>query len=150
LHRAGLANQAVSTRADDGLALRDAFVTAACRCAPPANRPRPEELARCAPYLDEEFERLDRLRVVVALGRIAWDAALRRVERVAPGGLPRPRPAFGHGAEAELPLGRRGRPVALLGSYHPSQQNTQTGRLTRPMLDAVLRRAVARAVGAAG
>lgn len=141
LFRAGLANQAEATGADDGLKLRNAFVSATCRCAPPANRPTPEEMASCVPFLDAEFELLDRLRVVVALGKIAWDAVLRRVLRVAPDGLPRPRPRFGHEAEVVLPMGPAARPLALLGSYHPSQQNTQTGRLTQPMFDAVMRRA---------
>lgn len=140
MHRAGLASQPESTSLDDGLTLHDAYVSAVCRCAPPANKPTAEEMARCESYLDEEFEGLGRLRVTVALGKIAWDAALRRVGR-AGGGLSRPRPAFGHGAEARLVM-RRGRPpIWLLGSYHPSQQNTNTGRLTRPMLDAVLGRA---------
>lgn len=142
LHRAGMANQAESVSKDDGLELDGAFVTATCRCAPPANRPSVDEIARCVPYLDEEFELLKELRVVVALGRIGWDAALRRISRVAPDRMPRPRPTFGHGAEARLPLGSGGAELWLVGSYHPSQQNTQTGRLTRPMFDRVLRRVV--------
>ena len=140
LHRAGLANRPASVHRDDGLALSGAFISAACRCAPPGNRPATEELARCAPFLDREIELLERLRVVVALGRIGWDAALARAARA--GELPRPRPAFAHGAEARLRLGRSAAPLWLLGCYHPSQQNTFTGRLTRPMLEAVLRRAV--------
>jgi len=142
LFRARLANQSRSEGRDDGLELSDVFVTATGRCAPPANKPTTEEMARCAPFLDREFDALSRMRLVLALGRIAWDAAIRRVARVAPGEVPRPRPAFGHGAETRLPLGPGARPVYLLGSYHPSQQNTQTGRLTRPMFDRVLRRAV--------
>jgi uracil-DNA glycosylase len=102
----------------------------------------------CSRFLDREFELLDRLRVVVALGRIAWDAALRRSLRVARESMPRPRPRFGHGKLSRLAL-RRGRALWLLGSYHPSQRNTQTGRLTRPMLDGVIRRAVALARGGA-
>jgi uracil-DNA glycosylase family 4 len=149
LHRAGLANQAESRALDDGLELTGAFVTATCRCAPPANKPTPEEIARCAPFLDEEFERLTDLKVVVALGRIGWDAALRRCLRVAPDGMPRPRPAFAHGAETTLPLGAGGAALRLLGSYHPSQQNTQTGRLTRAMFDRVLGRAARLARGEA-
>jgi uracil-DNA glycosylase family 4 len=150
LHRIGLASQPESTARDDGLRLRDVFISATCRCAPPGNRPTPEEMARCEPFLDRELELLSRLRVTVALGRIAWDAALRRARRIAPRDLPRPRPVFAHGAVARLPL-REGRPpIWLLGSYHPSQQNTQTGRLTRTMFDSVLRRAVELAAGRVG
>ena len=140
LHHAGLANRAASVHRDDGLALSGAFISAACRCAPPGNRPTREELERCAPFLDHEIELLDRLRVVVALGRIAWDAALARAARV--GKPPRPRPKFAHGAETRLAIGGSGTPLWLVGSYHPSQQNTFTGRLTRPMLEAVFLRAV--------
>ena len=144
LHRAGLANRPEARARDDGLKLHGAFVSAACRCAPPANRPEPDELERCAVFLDRELELLAELRVVVALGRIAWDAALHRAARAGRGSAPpRPRPAFAHGAEARLPLGRDGASLWLVGSYHPSRQNTQTGRLTRPMLDAALARAVA-------
>jgi uracil-DNA glycosylase family 4 len=135
LHRAGLASQATSVSRDDGLRLLDAFVTNACRCAPPGNRPAPSELRRCAPFLDRELAALPRLAVVVALGAVAWSAALGAFAR-AGRPMPRPAPRFGHGALAELP----GAP-ALLGSYHPSRQNTQTGRLTPVMLDAVLARA---------
>lgn len=141
LHRAGLANQAESRATDDGLRLRGVFISAACRCAPPDNKPGTGELAACAPFLDREIELLERLQVVVALGKIAWDAALRRVSRVGPGELPSPRPAFGHDRRARLALCRAGSPIWLLGSYHPSQQNTQTGRLTRRMFDTVVRRA---------
>jgi len=141
LHRAGLASQPTSTARDDGLRLEGAYISAACRCAPPANRPTIDEMHRCSPFLDREFELLRSLRVTVALGKIAWDAAFRRAARVDQRRVPRPRPAFGHGAETRLFL-RTGRPaVTLIGSYHPSQQNTHTGRLTRPMLDAVMRRA---------
>jgi uracil-DNA glycosylase family 4 len=142
LHRAGLATQAESVRRGDGLRLRGAFVTATCRCAPPANRPDRDEMDRCSSYLDRELALMRSLRVVVALGQIGWEAALRRVARLDPGAVPRPRPRFGHGAEARLPLRTAGKPLWLLGSYHPSQQNTLTGRLTRPMLDEVLGRAV--------
>jgi uracil-DNA glycosylase family 4 len=138
LHRAGLANRPDSVRGDDGLRLRGVFITATCRCAPPANKPTTEEMGHCAPFLDCEFDLLNRLQVVVALGKIAWDAALRRVARVAPGSLPRPRPAFGHDTRVRLPLRRAADPIWLLGSYHPSRQNTQTGRLTGPMLDRVI------------
>jgi len=138
LHRVGLANQPTSERADDGLQLCGAYVAAAGRCAPPDNRPLPNERDRCAPFLHRELALLPELRVIVALGAFAWEAALRAVE--AAGGalsrlIPRPLPRFGHGAEAAAG------PYTLLGTYHPSQQNTFTGRLTPEMLDAVLRRA---------
>jgi uracil-DNA glycosylase family 4 len=137
LHRAGLASQPTAVSRDDGLRLAGVFLTNACRCVPPDNRPAPDELARCAPFLDREVAALPRLRVLVALGAIAWDAALAHLGRAgAP--VPRPRPRFGHGAELCLP----GAPV-LVGTYHPSRQNTQTGRLTPAMLDAVLARALA-------
>jgi len=148
LHRAGLANQPTSVARDDGLELQGAWVSAACRCAPPANRPTTEEQASCAPFLDREMDSLQRLQVVVALGGIAWRALLERVKRTAAGALPRPRPVFGHGARARLPLGPGGRMLWLLGSYHPSQQNTQTGRLTRSMFDGVIHRAVRLAASA--
>lgn len=134
LHRAGLASQPTSTGRNDGLELRNAYVAAAVRCAPPANKPLPEERGRCAPFLHRELSLLPELRVIVALGAFAWDAALRAIEVVG-GGLPRPFPRFGHGAEATAGS------CVLLGSYHPSQQNTFTGRLTPAMLDVVLERA---------
>jgi uracil-DNA glycosylase family 4 len=134
LHRAALASRPTSVGRDDGLELRGAYVAAAVRCAPPANRPLPVERDRCAPFLHRELALLGELRVIVALGAFAWDAALRAVEAT-DGPLPRPLPRFSHGAEA--PAG----PWVLLGSYHPSQQNTFTGRLTAGMLDAVLARA---------
>ena len=135
LHRAGLASRPESLGREDGLDLRDAFVSNAARCAPPGNRPDAPELRRCARFLDRELAALGELRVVVALGAIAWDAALRALMR-AGHALPRPRPRFGHCAELVLP----GAPV-LLGCYHPSQQNTRTGKLTAGMLDEVLARA---------
>jgi uracil-DNA glycosylase len=135
LHRAGLASQPTSTRHDDGLQLRGAYVAAAVRCAPPDNKPLPDERDRCAPYLRRELALLGDLRVIVALGGFAWTAALRAVEATH-GRLPRPLPRFGHGAEA--PVG----PYRILGTYHPSQQNTFTGRLTPAMLDDVLARAI--------
>jgi uracil-DNA glycosylase family 4 len=141
LHRAGLANQATSVNRDDGLALRDTRIFAAVRCAPPDNKPTPLERDTCAPWLHRELELLKpTLRVVVALGKFAWDAwwpALRAVYGVKP---PAPRPEFGHGRRVEL----EGAPV-LLGCYHVSQQNTFTGRLTPAMLDEVL--AAAASVG---
>ncbi len=146
LHRAGLANRPSSIARTDGLALHGAFVTAACRCAPPDNRPAPAELVACATHLDRELELLrPSLRVVLALGRIAWDAAMARARRVARDRLARPRPAFAHGAEVQVSLFRDADPLWLVASYHPSQQNTLTGRLTRPMLERVVRRACHRA-----
>lgn len=142
LYRAGLSSGPVSTSRDDGLRMKDVFITNTCRCAPPGNKPAPGEIANCEPFLDREFEMLDRLRVVLALGKIGWDAALRRARRVDTDALPGPRPAFGHGAQARLPMGNGGAPIWLLGSYHPSRQNTQTGRLTEAMFRRVVRRAV--------
>ena len=135
LHRAGLANQATSTRPGDGLELRGAYVTAAVRCAPPDNTPTPAERDRCAPYLQRELAALESIRVIVALGAFGWAAALRAIEMTG-GPSPRPRPRFGHGAE--VVMGR----ITLLGTFHPSQQNTFTGRLTADMIDSVLSRAV--------
>jgi uracil-DNA glycosylase family 4 len=133
LYRAGFANQPLSQHREDGLRLTDAFITASARCAPPDNKPLPEELARCAPFLDRELALLP-ARVLLALGAIGWNATLGWLER-AGWRLPSPRPAFGHGAELALP----GAPV-LLGCYHVSQQNTQTGRLTPAMFDTILAR----------
>ncbi len=135
LHRAGYANQSTSVRADDGLVLRDLYIAAAARCAPPDNKPTPEELATCRSFLLEELAILSRLRVVVALGKIAHDAFLAAL-RARDDDVPRPAPRFGHAAEHLLPSG-----LVLVDSYHPSQQNTFTGKLTRPMLDAVFTRA---------
>jgi uracil-DNA glycosylase family 4 len=134
LHRAGYANQPTSVARDDGLELRDCYITAAVKCAPPQNRPLPEERDRCRPFLDRELALLERVRVIVCLGAFGWDAALRALT-AAREPAPRPRPKFGHGAEARV--GR----YTLLGSYHPSQQNTFTGRLTTDMLDAVFTKA---------
>jgi len=136
LYRHGFANQAESVSRDDGLRVQDVYICAAARCAPPDNKPTPEELARCRPYMSEELGALTKLRVVIALGGIAWEAVLRAWMEEGHG-IPRPRPKFGHGAVArvapDLPV--------LLGSYHPSQQNTQTGRLTQAMFDSVFARA---------
>lgn len=134
LHRTGFANQPGSRSRDDGLRLRDAYVTAVNRCAPPANRPTSGERDNCLPYLVEELRLLERARVIVALGSYAWDGAL-RAGRELGASPPRPRPRFAHGAEARIGE------LALLGSYHVSQQNTFTGRLTEPMLDRVFSRA---------
>lgn len=134
LHRAGLANQATSVAVGDRLTLRGIRITAAVRCAPPANKPSPLERDTCAPWLDAELRLLPHVRVVVALGAFGWAAALGALVRAGER-VPRPRPRFAHGAEAAL--GR----VTLVGSYHPSQQNTFTGLLTAPMLDEVFARA---------
>ena len=145
--RAGLANQPASTAREDGLRLRDAWVTAAVRCAPPANKPAPDERDACLPWSLRELELLDRVEVILCLGAFAWDAALRLSVAVTssragdPGPVAvaprsRPRPRFGHGSE------HRGARYTLIGCYHPSQQNTFTGRLTEPMIDAVLGRAL--------
>ena len=131
MHRAGLANQPTSVSADDGLRLRDAWVTAAVKCAPPDNKPLPDERDACRPFVRREIALLERVKVVVCLGGFAYEAAC--VEF----GL-RPRPKFGHLVEAVAPGGG----PTLLCSFHPSQQNTFTGRLTEPMLDAVFERAV--------
>jgi uracil-DNA glycosylase len=136
MHVVGLANQPTSRSADDGLALSDAYVAAAVRCAPPANKPLPSERDNCAPFLARELALLSRVRVLVALGAYGWKAALRAIADVAgEETLRRPRPEFGHGAVAGVG------PYTLIGTYHPSQQNTFTGKLTRPMLEAVLARA---------
>ena len=135
LCRAGYANQPTSVARDDGLELTGAYVAAAVRCAPPANRPTPAERDRCLPYLARELRLLGEVRVVVTLGHFAHDAVCRLL------GV-RPKPRFGHGSEAELPAGDvLTRPVVLLGCFHPSQQNTFTGKLTEEMLDAVFDRA---------
>ncbi|WP_370247301.1 uracil-DNA glycosylase [Nocardioides sp.] len=142
LHRVGLASQPTSTRRGDGLALHGTRITAAVHCAPPDNKPTTEEKRTCGTWLDRELALVaPTVRTVVALGSIGWDAVLGAV-REAGWEVPRPKPRFGHGAEAVLggPHGE----VLLLGSYHPSQQNTFTGRLTEPMLDDVLGRAAAR------
>jgi len=134
LHRAGFANIPTSRHPADGLKLRDAFIAAAVRCAPPDNKPTPEEIARCLPHLDAEIAALPRVRVVVALGKIAFDAYLRLLKQR--GATMRPRPAFGHALAHDLPNSQ-----TLIGCYHPSRQNTNTGKLTAPMLDQVFDRA---------
>jgi uracil-DNA glycosylase family 4 len=129
LWRTGFANQPTSVSRDDGLALSDCYITAPVKCAPPANKPTISERVNCAPWLERELALLPTITVVVALGRFAWDTALRHLGPV------RPKPRFAHGAEAVLPHGQ-----VLLGSFHVSQQNTQTGRLTEAMLDGVFAR----------
>jgi uracil-DNA glycosylase family 4 len=132
LHRAGFANIPTSQHLDDGLKLHDAFIAAAVRCAPPDNKPTPEEIARCLPHLDAEISALPRVRVIVALGKIGFDAYLRLLKHR---GIDlRPRPEFGHAATHELPNGQ-----VLVGSYHPSRQNTNTGKLSPSMMDDVFR-----------
>jgi uracil-DNA glycosylase family 4 len=135
LNRAGFSNIATSHHPDDGLKLRDAFIAAAVRCAPPDNKPTPEEIVRCLPHLDAEIAALPRVRVVVALGKIGFDAWLQLLKRR--GVAMSPRPQFGHGEV--VPFGD-GLP-ALVGCYHPSRQNTNTGKLTAPMMDSVFRKA---------
>jgi len=130
MHRAGLANQPESVALDDGLELDDAWVTAAVKCAPPANKPTNDERDACAPFLEREFAALERAEVVVCLGQFGYQAACRHF------GV-RPRPRFGHGVEVTVDGG-----PTLICSFHPSQQNTFTKRLTEPMLDAVFARAV--------
>ncbi len=130
IHRAGLANQAESTSVDDGLRLHDAWVTAAVKCAPPANSPTGDERDACAPFLAREFAALERASVVVCLGQFGYQAACRHF-------AVRPRPKFGHGVDVPVAGG-----PTLLCSFHPSQQNTFTKRLTEPMLDEVFARAV--------
>jgi uracil-DNA glycosylase family 4 len=134
LWRTGFANQPMSVSRDDGLELRGCYIAAAVRCAPPANRPTPTERDNCLPYLVRELGLLESARVIVTLGSFAWDATLRTTAALGIA-TPRPRPKFGHASTAEI--GR----FTLLGCYHPSQQNTFTGKLTEPMIDAVFERA---------
>jgi uracil-DNA glycosylase family 4 len=140
LYANGLADRPVSRRADDGLTLSDTYIAAAVRCAPPANKPTPTERDTCAPFLVREIGLLSHVRVIVALGAFGWDAALRTLGSL--GHEVRPRPRFGHGAQVVVG------PYTLLGTYHPSQQNTFTGRLTAPMFQAVIARAKAIVRGA--
>ncbi len=128
MHAHRFANQPTTRRKDDGLELRDAFIAAAVRCAPPDNKPTPEEIQRCERHLDAEFDALPGVRVIVALGRIAWDATFRLLARRR-GLIVRPRPAFGHTAQHRFEDG-----MIVIGSYHPSRQNTNTGKLTQQMM----------------
>ena len=139
LYRTGFSNQAASTHRQDGLRLRDLYVTAVNRCAPPANKPTPEERDACLPFFVRELEALERVKVLVCLGSYAWDGTLRTLGLL--GHPARPKPRFGHGAEASVG------PYRLIGCFHPSQQNTFTGKLTPHMLDEVLRRAASAADG---
>jgi uracil-DNA glycosylase family 4 len=135
LHEAGFASQPFATSRNDGMKLTDLWISAVVRCAPPANKPTPDEQQNCAPWLDEELRLLKNLRVVVCLGRIAFDGLLAHPQRT--GRLPaRARPVFAHGAEFTFPSG-----LSVIASYHPSLQNTNTGKLTRPMFLAVFDRA---------
>lgn len=134
LHRAGFANLPTSRHPGDGLQLRDAFIAAAVRCAPPANKPTPEEIANCLPHLDAEIAALPRVHIVVALGKIGFDAYLRLLKHK--GVAMKPRPDFGHASASMLPNGQ-----VLIGCYHPSRQNTNTGKLTAPMMDEVFGKA---------
>lgn len=135
LHKAGFANQPTSIHKDDGLKLKDAFITAAARCAPPDNKPLPQELANCRPFLLREIELLTNLRVILGLGKIGFDTAFAALRALGQSDL-KPRPKFAHGAEVQV-----NEQLTLLGTFHPSQQNTSTGKLTEPMLDAVFARA---------
>jgi len=143
LHRAGFASQPGATGCNDGLRLNNAYITAAVRCAPPQNKPLPQEIANCAIFLDREIALLENVRVVVALGRIGFDAYLNHLKRL---GMLRSKKefVFGHGAQYQMPDGR-----ILLASYHPSNQNTQTGKLTREMFTEIFRRAARLAAGTA-
>jgi uracil-DNA glycosylase family 4 len=134
LHRCGFASIPTSQRVDDGLRLTDAYIAAAVRCAPPANKPTPEEVANCLPHLEAELGALARIRVIVALGKIGFDACLQLLKRR--GIIVRPRPQFAHATVVRLPNG-----LVLLGCYHPSRQNTHTGKLTPSMMDRVFRMA---------
>jgi uracil-DNA glycosylase len=138
LHRAGLANQPRSVSVNDGLRLCGAYVTAVNRCPPPQNRPTMEERDNCLPYLVRELRLLRAARVLVALGSFAWTGSLLALVELG-AEVPRPRPRFGHGAEAEIRTGERA--WSMIGCFHPSQQNTFTGRLTEPMMDSVFARA---------
>jgi uracil-DNA glycosylase family 4 len=140
LFASSFATQPTSHARGDGFALKDAYLSAAIRCAPPKNKPSPRHIANCSSYLRAEFDALKRVSVVVALGKIAFDRSLRLV---ADAGyvIPRPRPVFAHAAMTSLKTKEGGRELTLIGSYHPSRQNTNTGKLTQKMLDAVFAKA---------
>ena len=139
LHHTGFANRATSHHPDDGLTLTDAYIIAAVRCAPPANKPLPEEITRCLDHLDAELTHLRNVRVVVALGRIGFDAWLQVLKRR--GIRVSPKPQFGHGEVVNVDVRSSGLPGTLIGCYHPSRQNTNTGVLTAPMMRDVFRKA---------
>jgi len=139
LHRAGFANISTSNDPNDGLRLRDAFISMAVRCAPPDNKPLPEEIARCLDHLDAEVRQLARVQVVVALGKIGFDAWLQLLRRR--GIRVTPRPTFGHGAIVRVAVDKGDVPSWLVGCYHPSRQNTNTGKLTPAMMDDVIAKA---------
>jgi uracil-DNA glycosylase family 4 len=140
MHRAGLANQPRSDHPGDGLQLRGAWVTAVNRCAPPGNRPTTDERDNCLPYLERELALLRSARALVCLGSYAWENSMRALAALG-AEIPRPRPRFGHGAEVAIHSPSHRRELALIGCFHVSQQNTFTGKLTEPMLDAVFTRA---------
>ena len=133
LYRAGFANQPTSTHVDDGLKLKDLYIVAVCHCAPPDNKPTPQETANCRPYLVQHLQRLRNVRVILALGKIAFDGVLAALAETGIE-IPTPRPAFAHGAEYRVGA------YTLITSYHPSRQNTQTGRLTEAMFEAIFKR----------
>ncbi len=135
LYKTGFASQPTAVNREDGLKLLDCYITAAVRCAPPDNKPLPQEIANCAPYLDREITYLDQLKVVVALGKIGFDAYLAHLQRTG-FAIRKSAYAFGHAAEYKIPNG-----ITLLASYHPSNQNTATGKLTAKMFEAIFRRA---------
>lgn len=139
LYRTGFANIPTSRSIDDGLQLHDAYILAAVRCAPPDNKPLPEEITRCLDHLDAETEALPNVQVVVALGKIGFDAWLQRLKRH--GQVITPKPQFGHGVVVKIDSSTALRPHVLIGCYHPSRQNTNTGKLTPPMMERVFRTA---------
>jgi uracil-DNA glycosylase family 4 len=140
LYRTGFANMPTSTHAQDGLRLSDAYIACAVRCAPPDNKPLPEEISRCLDHLDAEVAQLGRVRVVVALGKIGFDAWLQLLRRR--GGVPSPRPQFGHGVVVKMDGTKMGEGLpTLIGCYHPSRQNTNTGKLTPAMMESVFKKA---------
>ncbi|MEB3286943.1 MAG: uracil-DNA glycosylase [Vampirovibrionales bacterium] len=137
LHKAGFANQPTSTDANDGLALSDAIISAVCHCAPPENKPSKEEIAHCRPFLHQELEAYRQIRVVIALGKLAFESALSALKQGSGFDIPKPKPVFGHGLYYPLSHSDSGKTIILIGSYHPSQQNTFTGKLSEPMFDSI-------------
>ena len=133
LYRAGFANQPTSTHVGDGLTLKDLYIVAVCHCAPPDNKPTPQEIANCRPYLVQHLQQLRNVRAILALGKIAFDGVLAALAETGIE-IPTPRPAFAHGAEYRVGA------YTLIASYHPSRQNTQTGRLTEAMFEAIFKR----------